>query len=185
VEPDDVMNGPTWPPEWKTGWFTFRYSDIVGNSPTGNVVVSNSARRAVAKNSHTTVIGGSITVPVLNGVPGSSDAQENADGIMCVEFPIGTDPDVVPTAMQIVAQELFSGASAPSATIYATLTEEHTLDNPLWLTDDLTTVRGQAGVIEKKIWEVANENLGIPTAADVGDYIFYVIPGKFTKKTGA
>ena len=181
MEPDDVMAGPQWPAEWKTGWFTFRYSDIQGNSPTGNLIVSNSATRAVAKNSHTTVIGGSITVPILNGVPGSSDAQENVDGIMCVEFPIGTDPDVVPTEMQIVARETFVGGQS----IYSTLTEEHTLDNPLWLTDDLTTVRGQAGVIEKKLWEVANENLGIPTQAAVGDHIFYVIPGKFTRKTGA
>jgi hypothetical protein len=180
MEPDGIMNGPIWPPEWRTAWVTFRYSDITGESLVGTVTITNSVKRAVAKTSHTTVYGGSIVVPIENGVPSGPRAQINSAGVMCVEFPIGTDPDVIPAAMKIQCAESFSGQ-----TIYNTLTEAHTLDNPLWITDDLTTVKGQAGVIQTLLWEVANENLGIPTEASIGDYIFYVIPGKFTRKIGA
>jgi hypothetical protein len=180
AEPDLVMNGPVWPPEWQTGWVTFRYSDIKGNPVEGNVTITNSVPRAVGQVSKTTVYGGSVVVPLAFGVPSGPDAQENADGIMCIEFPIGTDPDVIPAEMQLVAVESFS-----RATIRKVLTAEHTLDNPLWLSGDLDAVAAQPGVIKATIWEVANENLGIPTEAAVGDYIFYVIPGKFTKKTGA
>jgi hypothetical protein len=180
AESDYLMDGEVWPPEWRAAWFTFRYSDIEGNSPKGNVTVTNSAKRAVSKPSHTTVYGGEIKVPIENGVPSGPKAHINSAGVMCVKFPIGNDPDVIPEAMQIVAKEDFS-----ASTIYNTLTAEHTLDNPLWITDDLTTVKGQAGVIQTLLWEVANENLGIPTEASIGDYIFYVIPGKFTRKTGA
>lgn len=188
AEPDNRMSGPGWPPEWPTAWVTGRWVDIQGNYLTGTITLKNSATRAVATISKTAVIGGQISFPVTDGVPGGAYAQANANGDMCIEFPIGTDPDVVPTEMQVNATEALKGVdgtAASNATIRTVLTTEHTLDNPYWLTSDLTAVKAQTGVIEKKIWEVANENLGIPTDAAIGDYIFYVIPGKFTKKTGA
>jgi hypothetical protein len=189
VEPDGKMNGPGWPDEWPTAWVTGKWVDIEGNYLTGTVSLKNSVNRAVAQTSRTAVIGGVISFPLADGVPGGPRAQPNSDGIFCIEFPIGDDPDVIPTQMQVEAKENLSvpGTTglASSATIRTVLTTEHTLDNPFWLTGDLVSVASQPGVIEKKIWEVANENLGIPAAAEVGDYIFYVIPGKFTRKTGA
>jgi len=179
-EPDGVMGGPSWPPEWQTGWVTFRYSDITGASPQGTVKLTNSVKRAVATTSKTTVYGGEINVPLSGGVPGGSVAQENLDGIMCIEFPIGTDPDVIPAEMQLLATESFTGV-----TLRKVLTADHTLDNPLWLTDDLTSVAAQPGVVKATIWEVATESLGIPDEAAIGDYIFYLYPGKITRKTGA
>lgn len=181
AEPDGKMAGPVWPAEWQTGWVTFRYSDINGNPPVdAKVTLTNSVTRAVATVSKTTVYGGFVEVPIVNGVPGGTRAQVNSFGEMCIEFPIGTDPDVIPEAMQLVAVESFS-----RATIRKVLTAEHTLENPLWLSGDLDAVAAQPGVIKTLLWEVANESLGIPTEAAIGDYIFYVIPGKFTRKTGA
>jgi len=169
VDTSDGMDGPQWPAEWQTGWVTFRYSDITGAPLAGNVTITNSAKRAVAKNSHTTVYGGSIKVPLTNGVPGGVNSQENADGVLCIEFPIGNDPDVVPAEMQIVCAEDFSGS-----TIYATLTSDHTLDNPLWLTDDLTTVRGQAGVFSAFAHFLDTADTPIPSFAKVGDVVVYL-----------
>jgi hypothetical protein len=175
------MNGPEWPPGWRTGWVSFHYSDIEGNSPVGTVILSNLVERAAVKSSHTHVIGGSITVPIEGGAPGGPKAQQNAAGVMCYEFPIGNDPDVVPASIRLAAKETFPNGK----TIYADLTEEHTLDNPLWLTDDLDTVKGQAGVTQIPLWKVATHSMGIPERAAVGDLIWYLDINRITEKTGA
>jgi hypothetical protein len=188
AEPDNKMAGPGWPPEWPTAWVTGKWTDIDGNYLTGDVTLTNSVNRAVATASRTAVIGGKIPFPLAFGVPSGPRAQENANGDMCIEFPIGTDPDVVPAEMQMIATENLKGADgnpASNTIIRKVLTTEYTLDNPYSLTSDLTSVAAQAGVIRATIWEVANENLGIPVEAAIGDYIFYVIPGKITRKTGA
>jgi hypothetical protein len=188
AEPDGKMSGPGWPPEWPTAWVTGRWVDIQGNYLTGTITLKNSATRAVATISKTAVIGGQISFPVTDGVPGGAYAQANSDGIMCIEFPIGTDPDVIPAQMQVNATEALKGVdgtTASNATVRAILTTEHTLDNPYWLTSDLTAVKAQTGVVQVPLWKVDNQSQGIPTDAAIGDVIWYLDTGLITQKTGA
>jgi hypothetical protein len=170
MEPDGIMQGSAWPPEWQTGWVTFRYSDIRGTPLTGTVTLTNSADRAVAQTSKTTVYKGEVTIPLVNGAPGGPDAQENSEGIMCIEFPIGDDPDIIPTEMQMLARESFSG----NTVIRTKLTAEHTLDNPLWLSGSLDAVVAQAGVIQRLTYWVDLEASGVPAGAQVGDAIVFL-----------
>jgi hypothetical protein len=170
AEPDGQMGGAAWPPDWQTGWVTGRWSDIKGTSPLGGVRLTNSVQRAVARLSKTTVNGGFVEFPIANGVPGGPDAQENSDSIYCIEFPIGNDPDVVPAEMQLIAKENFAGG----VELRKVLTAEHTLDNPLWLTDDLESVAAQPGVIQRFTWWIDLEASGVPATAQVGDAIVYI-----------
>jgi hypothetical protein len=168
-EEEGVMDGPAWPPEWQVGYATFKYSDITGASPIGDVRISSNTLRAVARISNTTVHGGFIDVPIANGAPSGPRVYENSQGIMCVKFPIGNDPDVVPSGMQLLAREPFSGV-----TIRKNLTAEHTLENPLWLTDDLESVLEQPGVVQRLTYWVDLEASGVPAGAQVGDAIVYL-----------
>jgi hypothetical protein len=178
MEPDGLMSGPGWPPEWPTAWVTGKWADIEGNYLTGDVTLTNSVNRAVATASRTAVIGGKIPFPLAFGVPSGPRAQENKHGVMCVEFPIGTDPDVVPAEMQMIATENLKGADgnpASNTIIRKVLTTEYTLDNPYSLTSDLTSVAAQAGVLRASIFWLETEETPIPLEATTGDVI--VRPG--------
>jgi hypothetical protein len=177
AEPDNVMGGPGWPAEWQTGWVTGRYVDIEGNYLTGTITLSNKVSRAVATISKTAVIGGEIVVPLAFGVPSGVKAQENANGDMCIEFPISTDPDVVPAEMQLIAKEALLGANggtASSESVIKYLTAEHTLDNPLWLSGDLESVASQPGVVSAFAHFLDNSDTPIPTTAKAGDVVVYL-----------
>jgi hypothetical protein len=178
VEPDGLMNGPGWPSEWPTAWVTGKWVDIDGNYLTGTVTLKNSAARAVATTSRTAVIGGTIPFPLVDGVPGGPRAQVNSAGVMCIEFPIGNDPDVIPTEMQVIASENLTiantTATLSNAIIRTTLTTENTLDNPFWLTGDLVSVAEQTGVIYAGTYFLANANTPIPATARAGEMVLYL-----------
>lgn len=177
MEPDNLMNGPGWPPEWPTAWVTGKWVDIEGEYLTDTVSLENSAKRAVATVSRTAVIGGVITFPLSEGVPGGPRAQQNADGIWCIEFPIGNDPDVVPSQMQVIAKENLKGADgkpASNAIIRAVLTPEYSLDNPFWLTGDLETVAAQTGVFYAGTHFLDNADTPIPANARAGEMVLYL-----------
>jgi hypothetical protein len=177
AEPDFVMQGPGWPPEWPTAWVTGKWTDIEGNYLTGDVTLTNSVNRAVATASRTAVIGGKIPFPLAFGVPSGPRAQENANGDMCIEFPIGTDPDVVPAEMQMIATENLKGADgnpASNTIIRKVLTTEYTLDNPFSLTSDLTSVAAQAGVVYAGTYFLDNEDTPIPSTARDGEMVLYL-----------
>lgn len=177
MEPDGKMNGPGWPEEWPTVWVTGKWVDIDGNYLTGEVVLTNSATRAVATLSRTAVIGGSVSFPLADGVPSGPRAQENADGVWCIEFPIGTDPDVVPTDMQLVAAERLLGAdgkTASTTTVRKVLTEQYTLDNPYWISGETEVVKAQPGVVQRNTYWVDFASTGIPAGVQVGDAIVYL-----------
>ena len=181
AEPDGVMGGTAWPPDWQTGWVTGRWSDIKGVSPLGGVRLTNSAQRAVARVSKTTVAGGAVEFAIESGRPGGPDAVMNDADIYCIEFPISTDPDVTPAEMQIHAKETFTNG----VLIRKVLTAEHTLDNPLWLTDDLESVAEQVGVIQRltywvdAVLNVPLENQ-IPVGAQAGDAVIFIYPNGAT-----
>ena len=176
AEPDGVMPGPLWPADWQTGWMSGRWVDAVGTPLTGVLTVSLSVNRAASLATHTTIVGGVRSIEVVAGVPSGPHITVNSAGVPCFEFPITTDPDIQPSDLQLIVT--FNDITSRRA-----LTEAHTLDSPLWLTGDLTSIAQQPGVIRSSIWEVQGAPGNIPAEAAVGDWIAYFPSGRLTKKT--
>ena len=176
AEPDNTMGGPLWPSDWSTGWLSGRWVDAVGTPLTGVLTVSLSVARAASLATHTTIMGGERRITVTDGVPSGPFVTVNDAGDPCFEFPITTDPDIQPSDLQLIVK--FNGVVSRRQ-----LTEAHTLDNPLWLTGDLTSIADQPGVIRSSIWEVQGAPGNIPAEAAIGDWIAYFPSGQITKKT--
>jgi hypothetical protein len=175
AEPDGVMAGPPWPPDWQTGWVSGRWTDITGAPLTGTLTVSMSVERAVSPATHTTIVGGKLTVDIVDGVPSGAKVIENADGVPCFEFPITSDADIQPSDLQLVI-------ASPSGPQRRYLTASNTLDNPLWITGDLTSIAAQPGVIRTTTWEVYAAPGNIPPEAAIGDWILYLPSGSLRKR---
>lgn len=177
AEPDGIMPGSRWPANWQTGWVSWRYSDMVGTPIAGEMRLSLSAARAVSVGDHTTVMGGQIRVPLVDGMPSPTVAIKNNNGDWVVEVPLSDDPDIVPSPIFILARESWTGGSQ----LRALITTEHTFDNPLWLSGEIENVTNQPGVVLAKMWEVDSEFPEVPPEAVEGEYIFYIQQGTITK----
>lgn len=160
------MDGPLWPSDWQTGWMSGRWVDAVGTPLTGVLTVSMSVNRAASLATHTTIIGGARNIDVVEGVPAGPFAVDNADGVPCFKFPITTDPDIQPSDLQLIVK--FDGV-----TTRRELTEAHTLDNPLWLTGDLTSIEQQPGVILSRTYTVTAPPYVEPLDAKTGDLVVF------------
>lgn len=171
------MPGSRWPQGWQTGWVTWIYADMLGNPIQGEMRLSLSVNRAISEADHTTVMGGTIRVPMLDGVPSSTVAVKNNNGDWVVEVPLSDDPDISPRPITLLARESWAGGT----TLRALVGAEHTFDNPLWLSGTLAAVEDQPGVVSALMWEVDSDIPQTPLEAEVGDYVFYVRQGTFTK----
>lgn len=178
VEPDGIMSGPLWPHDWQTGWVSWRFADMLGNPITGNMTLSLSVKRTVSPTTHITVYGGSLKIPLADGVPSGPRVVVNSEGVPCIEVPLNYDPEVQPIRTQLVATEDWSGQ-----THYRTVTAEHTLDNPLWLSGNLASVARQPGVLMPTGWKVEFRADGPPPEAAVGEFVWYLDAGLITQIT--
>lgn len=170
AEPDGMMNGPAWPSDWNTGWVTWWYSDMVGQPVVGTMTLSLSVTRAVSRALRATVWGGNVIVPNSGlGRPSGPLVVVNSRGVPCIEVPLGNDPDVDPAAIQLLARESWSGTL-----LRKTVTAQHTLEDPLWLSGDLQAVAAQPGVVGRVMWEISEPYVVPPPDAAVGDWLFYV-----------
>jgi hypothetical protein len=166
AEPDGVMAGPPWPPDWQTGWISGRWTDITGAPLTSSVTVTMSVEKAASAATHTTIVGGKITVEIVDGVPSGVRAVLNGDGVPCFEFPITSDPDIEPANLQLVI-------TSPSGPQRRYLTQSNTLENPLWLTGDLTSIEKQPGVIRAFVFTITEPPYEQPADAVIGDMVVF------------
>ncbi|NQX36239.1 hypothetical protein [Herbiconiux sp. VKM Ac-2851] len=181
AEPDGVMPGSLWPPDWNTGWVTWRYANILGQPKQGKVRLSLAVGRAVSPEYETAIIGGVIEVTLVDGKPSGDFVQLNSAGVPCIEVPRGDDPDVVPNPIQIIADEVFSdGGGAVSRFV---VSAEHTLNAPLWISGNLNSVSDQPGVVAQIVWYVPLEESGPPALAQVDDVVWYIDTGHITQIT--
>ena len=160
------MDGHLWPADWQTGWMSGRWVDAVGTPLTGVLTVSLSVARAASLATHTTIIGGERSVDVVGGVPSGPHVTVNDAGVPCFEFPITTDPDIQPSDLQLIVT--FNGITSRRA-----LTEAHTLDSPLWLTGDLTSIADQPGVVRSTTYTITAPPYEEPAEAKSGDLVVF------------
>ena len=90
---------------------------------------------------------------------------------MCIEVPIGSDPDILPLGIQLIVQERF--ATAASSTFRVDVSADNTLDDPLWLTGTLDSLLAEPGYIPTLTWFVDLESSGAPVEAQIGDLVFF------------
>lgn len=166
-EPDDRM-GSFWPDDWSTGWVTGKWVDAAGIPLTGKVTLELSVKRAASPATGFTIIGGVVTISVVNGVPSGPNVTENEDNIPCVEFPVTDDPDIQPQDLQLIITESWGGKTR------RTLSATDTLDSPLWLTGDLTSLTPVTGFVFGPVWWVSEPYPATPPGARVGDTLIYV-----------
>lgn len=172
------MDGPLWPPDWQTGWVSWRHINVLGEPINGTVDLSLAVIRTISPAYHTTVYGGSRTVTLVDGMPSGDFVTYNSNGTPCVEFPLSNDPDIVPSQVELVAVESWSGQR-----LHRLLTSAHTLENPLWLSGDLASVVSQPGVIAISVWKQDTRDDGIPTEGRVRDWVLYRDTGLITEIT--
>jgi hypothetical protein len=178
AEADNAVGTDRRPADWGKGWFTGIWSDAVGKAITGTLTVSLSVPRTASAATKTTVFRGQRVVPIVDGVPSGEFAVLNAVNVPCVEFLTTDDPDIQPVNLQLVVTESWSGI-----TYYRELSGSNTIENPLWLTGDLTSIEQQPNVVLSRIWEVEAAPGNIPPQAAIGDWIAYSPSGVITKRT--
>jgi hypothetical protein len=175
---NDGMGSGRWPSDWATGWFSGIWVDSVGNPVTGTVTVALSVTRAASARTKTTIYGGQRVVPIVDGIPTGEFAIENGAGIPCVKFPTTDDPDIQPSDLQLIVTESWSSISYRRE-----LRQNNTLENPLWLTGDTTSIEKTPSVMLTRTWGVEAAPGNIPPEAAIGDLIAYSPSGVVTKRT--
>jgi hypothetical protein len=168
AEPDNELVADRLPADWAKGWFAGIWVDAVGNPITGTVTASLSVKRTASAATHTTVFGGSLEVALVDGMPSGPKVTENSAGVLCVEFLTTDDPDIQPSDLQLVIKESWSGIK-----YYRELLAVNTLENPLWLTGDLTSIEPQPGVIRASIYTVSAAPYVQPIEAAIGDWVVF------------
>jgi hypothetical protein len=168
AEPDNKMGSDQWPPDWSTGWISGIWLDAVGQPLTGTVTVKLSVRRAASLSSHTTIDGGKRVFSIVHGVPSGEHVVLNGAGIPCVEFPTTDDPNVQPADLQLVVTESWSSTSYRYE-----LLAVNTLENPMWITGDLTSIEPQPGVIRTNTYTIMAPPYVQPPEAVVGDWVVF------------
>lgn len=143
-----------------------RWVDAVGTPLTGTLKVSLSVNRAASLATHTTIIGGARSITVVDGVPAGPHVTVNTADVPCFDFPITTDADIQPSDLQLVVE--FNGVTARRE-----LAEAHTLDNPLWLTGDLTSIADQPGVVRSTTYTITAPPYEEPAEAKSGDLVVF------------
>jgi hypothetical protein len=168
AEPDNKMGSGRWPSDWSTGWFSGIWVDAVGEPVTGTLTVSLSVKRTASAATKTTVFGGQRDVALVDGVPSGPFVTVNSADVPCIEFPTTDDPDIQPSDLQLVVFESWS-----KITYRRELLAVNTLNNPLWLTGDLTSIEQQPGIIRSSVYTVTAAPYIQPAEAVIGDLVVF------------